>query len=96
MMVNFTWLNKQGVRSDTGYELQRLDRFTMEYREGNNAITIDIESGILDGNSPAVLMSPDALKVWDSGRFIDAPKQSQILENIRKALAFQEMGLSVE
>lgn len=30
----FSWMNKQGVRSDQGFEVQFTDRFTAEYREG--------------------------------------------------------------
>jgi hypothetical protein len=32
--MGFTWLNKQGVESDEGLVLQRVDRFAFEYREG--------------------------------------------------------------
>jgi len=94
--MNFTWLNKQGVRSDTGFELQSMDRFTFEYREGSRTITLDIESGILGENQPAILMGPDALNKWDNGTNLDIAVQKQVLENIRQALAFQGLGLSIE
>jgi hypothetical protein len=94
--MNFTWLNKQGVRSDTGFELQTVDRFTMEYREESRTITLDVESGMLDGNLPAVLMGPDALRKWDDGTSLDVKRQDQVLSNIREALTFQGLGLSVE
>jgi hypothetical protein len=94
--MNFTWLNKQGVRSDTGFELQSMDRFTFEYREGSRTITLDIESGILGESQPAILMGPDALKKWDNGTTLDIAAQKQVLDNIRQALAFQGLGLSIE
>jgi hypothetical protein len=94
--MNFTWLNKQGVRSDTGFELQSMDRFTFEYREGSRTITLDIESGIVGESQPAILMGPDALKKWDNGANLDIAAQKQVLDNIRQALAFQGLGLSIE
>jgi len=94
--MNFTWLSKQGVRSDTGFKLQSMDRFTFEYREGSRTITLDIESGILGENQPAILMGSDALKKWDNGTTLDVVAQKQVLDNIRQALAFQGLGLSIE
>ena len=94
--MGFTWLNKQGVRSDRGFELQSIDRFTFEYREGVRTITLDVESGILGEDEPAILIGHDALKKWDDGGYLDALTQRQTLENIREALAFQGLGLSVE
>ena len=93
--MKFTWLNKQGVRSETGFELQRVDRFTMSYREVNRIITIGIDNGIV-GQRPAVIMGPKSLEMWDSGVPIDAEKQREILRNIENALGFQDVGLSVE
>jgi len=94
--MNFKWLNKQGVRSDTGFELQFVDRFTMEYREGDRRITVDVESGVLAANQPAILMGPDAFNAWDDGLELLPEKQRSVLGNVREALAFQGLGLSLE
>jgi hypothetical protein len=42
----FTWLNKQGVRSDEGFEVQSTGRFDAEYRERGKVINLAIESGV--------------------------------------------------
>jgi hypothetical protein len=94
--MTFTWLNKQGVRGSSGFELQREDRFTMTYREGNNVITIDIENGFLGAGKYAILMSPGSLNRWDDGKLIDQNKQKKILDNICEAIAFQGLALSIE
>jgi len=39
-MSEFTWLNKQGVASNTGYSLQSVARFEWEYREGDSAFRL--------------------------------------------------------
>jgi hypothetical protein len=96
MIMDFTWLNNQGVRSESGFELQREDRFAMSYREGSHVITIEIENGIVGAGNYAVLMGPDALRKWDDGKLLDEEKQKQVLSNIRDALQFQELALSIE
>jgi hypothetical protein len=95
MKSSFTWLNTQGVRGSSGFELQRLDRFTMSYTEGNKVITIDVENGSV-GSKYAILMSSDALDKWDNGLPLDRVKRDQVLKNIQEALAFQDLELSLE
>lgn len=41
----FTWLNKQGVRSSDGFDVQLTGRFTAEYREGARYLMVDVEGG---------------------------------------------------
>ena len=41
----FEWLNKQGVRSSEGFEVQCISRYEMEYREGNNVLTLEGDIG---------------------------------------------------
>jgi hypothetical protein len=93
---NFVWLNNQGVRGSSGFELQREDRFTMSYREGSKVITIDIENGMIGNGKYAVLMGPESLNRWDDGVPLTNEQQIRVLENIREALAFQELVLSIE
>jgi hypothetical protein len=89
------WLNKQGVESDQGFVLQRVDRYTYEYREANRTLRLDGESMFsgLGGASFGFSFSPswrtaswqppnDAVQI--SGR-----NREQIVENIKEAMAFK-------
>ena len=94
----FTWLNKQGVRSDDGFEVQRIDRFTAEYRESNKVITFGVESG-LSGGLPCIIVDPHAFERWDSIEShnpITPDYQKKIFENVRQAMLFQGLMLVVE
>lgn len=33
----FSWINKQGVRSSNGFEVQSVDRFSIAYRKGSQS-----------------------------------------------------------
>ncbi len=91
----FTWLNKQGVQSDSGFVVQRTSRFTCEYREGSKSIEVAVESGLLAGK-PCINISKDAFTKWSPPRaFYETPKEEQerLMKNFRDALEFQ--GLSV-
>ena len=44
--MSFTWLNKQGVKSSTGYVLQSMHRFYYHYIEGDHAMQVNVEPGI--------------------------------------------------
>ncbi len=48
----FTWLNKQGVKSDKGFIVQSVARFVIEYKEGNKCISIEVESDYAPGIKP--------------------------------------------
>jgi hypothetical protein len=50
----FTWLNKQGVRSDRGFEVQFTGRFDAEYREGGKVVKLYVESGV-NGGLPCIV-----------------------------------------
>lgn len=91
----FMWLNKQGVRSDFGFEVQRTGRFDAEYREGSDAIRLYVESG-MHGGMPCIIVDPDAFSRWDDGRPIAPDKQIQILRNFKDAMAFQDLNTVVE
>jgi hypothetical protein len=99
MNAKFAWINNQGVRAASGFELQREDRFTMSYRESDKTIdktiTINIENGFVGGRH-GILMSTSALERWDDGETIFLAQRAIILENIREALAFQGLGLGIE
>lgn len=93
----FTWLNKQGVQSDTGFVVQCTGRFTYEYREGARSLEIEVESGF-SGGSPSISISKDAFAKWAPPRpFYETPKaeQERVMQNFRDALAFQGLALEV-
>lgn len=89
----FTWLNKQGVRSDHGFEVQFTGRFSAEYREGSQVIEVYVESG---GGVPSIIIDPDAFAHWKSGIPIPREEQERILQNFREAMEFQGLKLLIE
>ncbi|MBK7355125.1 hypothetical protein [Propionivibrio sp.] len=84
----FTWLNKQGVRSDRGFEVQFTGRFDAEYREGDKVIELYVESGI-EGGMPCIMLAPNSFARWSDGQPIAAEEQSQMLKNFKEAMQFQ-------
>lgn len=94
----FTWLNKQGVRSDRGFEVQFTGRFEAEYREGDKAITFYVESG-LSGGLPCIIIDPNAFERWDGdppGRRLQPEEQARLLQNFREAMEFQGLRVTAE
>jgi hypothetical protein len=88
----FTWLNKQGVRSTLGFEVQRVDRFTVRYREGLRTISVYVESGFCGG--PCLLIADAAFEKWDNSSVANSAKeQRRIRKNFCDAMAFQGMGV---
>jgi hypothetical protein len=94
----FTWLNKQGVRSDRGFEIQFIGRFDAEYREGNCVVTLGVESGV-SGGLPCIIVDPGAFGHWDGDppdQIIPAEQRAQMFQNLKEALEFQGLKLVVE
>ena len=90
----FTWLNKQGVESSDGFVVQGTGRFTIEYREGNQVVTLQVDHGSY-GGGPSVNIAADAFSYWDHLRLTNTPtKQAQMRENFVAAMAVQ--GIAVE
>jgi hypothetical protein len=88
-MSEFTWLNKQGVRSDQGFEVQRTGRWTMEYREGAHAMQFSVAAG----REPGTLKQTLSVRVvpfpgWAGDPLTDESRR-QIIENISRALIFK-------
>lgn len=78
----FTLINKQGVRSDQGFEVQTVDRFTIEYREGAKIMSIYV-----DGDRE--MLSDYLFSKWDppfSHIPISEERQKQIRLNFNAAL----------
>lgn len=95
----FKWLNKQGVESDEGFIVQVIDRFHVEYREAENALTLEVDIGFVGGVSPCVILKKNAIQRWggehSSSSFSDDRKQ-QILNRFIAAMKFQDMEVSIE
>jgi hypothetical protein len=94
----FTWLNKQGVRSDRGFEVQRTGRFDAEYREGDKVVSLGVESGV-SGGLPCIIVDPSAFERWDGappGQRIPSEQQSKMFQNLKEAMEFQGLQLVVE
>ena len=82
----FTWLNKQGVRSSDGFEVQFTGRFTAEYREGARYLVVDVEGG---GNG-LIDFNPRAFERWANSSATNSPEeQARMLKNFMAALEFQ-------
>jgi hypothetical protein len=93
--LEFTWLNKQGVRSNRGFEVQFTGRFEAVYREGDAKITVYVEPGLI-GNSPSVSVSKSAFERWDNSSYKNNPeRQAEIMSNFRAAIEFQGLILDV-
>ena len=94
----FTWLNKQGVRSTAGFEVQCIDRFTIEYREGAKKVSVPVEDGLNQGRA-VVLIGPDAFSKWDppfDALNISSDKQLEMLQNFTAEMEFQGLVVLVD
>ena len=90
----FTWLNKQGVKSDAGFIVQRVDRFVIEYRDEDCKISVDVEAGRTDDGRQCLNISRNAFEKWDGSSVRSPPdEQARLLANFTAALEFQ--GLAV-
>lgn len=93
--MTFTWLNKQGVRSDKGFDVQFTGRFNAEYREAGRTVSLYVEDGT-SGVLAAIIVDPCAFDRWDGGEPIDAAKRTELFQNLREALEFQGLKLLIE
>jgi archaellum biogenesis ATPase FlaH len=92
----FTWINKQGVKSEKGFIVQSVDRFTIEYREASKIISVDVERGFLSDNKLCVNIHLDSFRKWNDGTSIPEEKQKQILQNFIEALKFQDIEVNID
>lgn len=91
----FTWLNKQGVRSNEGFEVQFTGRFDAEYREGKNLVKLEIESGS-EGNLPCIILDPAAFSYWQDGTRIPEAEQVRLFRNFEAAMEFQGLKMLIQ
>lgn len=92
----FTWLNRQGVKSDKGFIVQSIGRFTIEYKEGSKCISVEVDNGRLPDGRFCEIISPDSFSKWDDGTPVSKEKQKEILKNFTDAMEFQGLGVVVE
>ena len=92
----FTWLNNQGVKSDKGFIVQCVSRFTFEYQEGTKILTINVETDFLEGRKPLIIVKKMDFTTWDHGINISEEKIDRIISNFIAALDFQGINVEVE
>ena len=87
-MAEFEWLNKQGVRSSKGFAVQFTGQYTIEYREGTQAMVFFCEDGVDPRtNKGALMVQVYPFPTW-SGPTTQR-RRLEILENLRRAIQFQ-------
>ncbi len=93
----FTWLNKQGVKSENkGFIVQFTGRFSAEYRESFKKIEVELENGIFTNGKFSEIIKSDSFSKWDDGTNIPEKKQKEILKNFIEAMDFMEIRVIVE
>ena len=92
----FSWLNKQGVKSNKGFIVQSMSRFTIEYREDSRSILVTVDNGQLPDGRFCEIIGHDAFSKWDDGTTIPQDKQKEILKNFTAAMEFQGLGVIVK
>jgi hypothetical protein len=80
----FTWINKQAVRSDEGFEFWFTGRFSAEYREDGRVMDVAVE-----GSGPLIDISLQSLRWRNHDRAPD--EHRRIADNIRRACEFQKL-----
>jgi hypothetical protein len=82
----FSWINKQGVGSSVGFEVQFTGRSTAEYREGRRYLVVDVEGA----EGGMIHFSPRAFERWANDSVAIAPEErARLLKNFLAALEFQ-------
>jgi len=84
----FTWLNKQGVKSDLGFEFQFTGRFTAEYREGGRSVQLSVEPTDRGVAISEASLAPLWRHMPETSR---EQRRAQILKNVREAVEFQNL-----
>lgn len=91
----FTWLNKQGVKSDEGYILQCMDRFFYHYIEDDHLMIIYVEGCFDNNNIFFEYIETSSFDEWqppyDKEVISDQVKES-IRRKVEAALTFMGIG----
>ena len=64
----FSWLNKQGVKSNKGFIVQSMSRFTIEYSEDSRSILVTVDNGQLPDGRFCEIISHDAFSITGERR----------------------------
>ena len=91
----YTWLNKQGVKSDKGFIVQVISRFVIRYSEAQGEIDLSMELGMSCGKA-MIYVYDDEFYKWNDGRRISEEKKQQILKDFIDAIKFQEVDVEVQ
>lgn len=90
----FTWLNKQGVRSHRGFELQFTGRYSAEYKEFGKSAELYLEN---NGSTKIYVYVSSFEKLvgrmMESGKILEEERK-RIYSNLSEAMNFQ--GLELE
>ena len=92
----FTWLNKQGVKSDKGFIVQSVSRFMIEYRENGKVISLSVERGLQPDGKACIYVYLDEFKKWGDGTPVLKSRQEEILQNFKDAMEFQGVDVLVD
>jgi|CZKF01.1.fsa_nt_gi hypothetical protein len=93
--MQFVWLNKQGVASDQGFVLQRVDRYAYEYREAKRTMRLEGESivaGLGDSSFGFGFYSHWRDASWQPlfhDIQVSEDDRMRIVRNIKEAMAFK-------
>jgi hypothetical protein len=89
----FEWINKQGVRSDSGIVLQRMHRFYYHYFEGDHVLKIIVEPKVKGDE----INFANTL-AWEppfENELISGIKNLEIERQVREALDFMRMKYTI-
>jgi hypothetical protein len=91
----FKKLGLQGAESDQGFSVQRTERHSLEYREGDHTLVVEIEPGIDTSGQYEIAVYAQTVKSWlppfQHDR-ISKEKKRQILQRIDETLTFLEIA----
>lgn len=91
----FTWINKQGVKSDKGFTVQSINRFVIKYTDSLGEIDVSVEAGMTGGKAMVYIYEDEFYK-WNDGRKISEQKKCEILNNFIAAMEFQGVDVEVQ
>jgi hypothetical protein len=86
----FIHLNKQGVRSTRGFEVQFTGRFSLEYRDTGRKISISVSPGRDLEDKFCVVVASNIFERWDDepdDALIPEADRLNLFENLRQALS---------
>ena len=90
----FTWINKCGAQSSSGFIVEHVGLRSMLYREDGKSLELYAESYFSSGELNTDIWQSEINK-WKNGTIINDIDQARIIENIRAALRFMDTELTV-